>query len=1055
MTIYSHWLTLGAAFALLIRLPAQAETALLKQNTGQPQTTLLNIAEALTPEDDRLDDGSLYDVHLFEGRMNQAVRIALSSKDFDVFLSLENAFGEEIGSDNDSPVDTNAEIIIRLPYTGQYRILANAFDSQGEGTYQLTVDTLSEGEIQELGLAEPDADSEVDANPEVLEAIATLTEQITTYQAAQDLASEGAAQIQLGILQLQQQDYAAANASQQRALEIGRELGDISLEAWALNNIGYVYQAQGEVERAIEYYTEGLRQLEASPLPGAEVQILSNLNRIYFNQGRGEDTIRVSERLIELGEAIDSKDAAFSGWVGLFAVHKFNQASEVATNAADEITLLLAEATNAELTVTVAKELLDFYATQQNAQQAVAITKIGLDAARAAENVEKEVVFLRSLGPNQQALGNYAEAVAAMNELLPLIEGTEGPEAFALTLLGNIYNEQENHEAALEAAQKALAIARDIENPELIARSLSTIAGAYFSLGFFSESIEAAETSLAIVQDLEGLEDVLYATWLWLAAAHAELGDYESFLEISQRSGRLIDENRNPLLVQTVTTMDAVMNGVYLLSQNRLQEMVDSLNGVGQNLFLDTLTDFNSNRFNSVVQLLLSMGYSGLGQYELGLETADLALSLTQDAQFEEGQESAFFVKGELYRNAGDLELAREHYQKSLSIENSSHAQAGLARTYRDLGLESTAISHYKQAVNAIEETRENISGLDAGLQSSFLQAIADFNGGRVSDIYRELADLLLLQGRVPEAQKVLNRLKVEEINEFKNNTRATWENGELLYNDAEQAIVDAHGSLIGFGKKVNDCRQARCDALSDLRAEQRSLISQYDTQVQDFESTVDSNDRDDDLFQSPDSLSDDAAKLLAANPDAILIYPLVTEDRLWLLWAVAGGTVGSVEVDITQAQLAKEVQQLGSLLASPTNLSALQATSQTLYSSIIAPLEKELENNEIQQLIFVNDRVTRYIPMAALHDGSQYLLERYTISTVIAPDITDTQETLASTGEPEVLGLGLTQASTGRSALPAVAKELDSIVRSNEADPIGIYPGQVLLDNDFTLQAM
>ncbi|NER79370.1 MAG: CHAT domain-containing protein, partial [Leptolyngbya sp. SIO1D8] len=157
----------------------------------------------------------------------------------------------------------------------------------------------------------------------------------------------------------------------------------------------------------------------------------------------------------------------------------------------------------------------------------------------------------------------------------------------------------------------------------------------------------------------------------------------------------------------------------------------------------------------------------------------------------------------------------------------------------------------------------------------------------------------------------------------------------------------------------------------------------------------------------------------------------------------------------VSQRELATTVQRFGERLNSPTQLAELQGISQQLYDWIIRPLETELVANDIDHLIFVNDRITRYIPMATLYDGEQYLLERYRISTVLAPGLTDTEERLTNIDESEVLGLGLTQAVADFSPLPAVSEELDAIVRSDAADAAGVYPGQVFLDDEFTLDTL
>ena len=72
-------------------------------------------------------------------------------------------------------------------------------------------------------------------------------------------------------------------------------------------------------------------------------------------------------------------------------------------------------------------------------------------------------------------------------------------------------------------------------------------------------------------------------------------------------------------------------------------------------------------------------------------------------------------------------------------------------------GSGSLAILHGKQAVNAFQEVRGNLKALDSAFQQSYLKSH--------EDAYRSLADLLISQGRLSEAEKVLELLKEAEFN--------------------------------------------------------------------------------------------------------------------------------------------------------------------------------------------------------------------------------------------------------------------------------------------------
>jgi serine protease Do len=98
-------------------------------------------AEGLLGQNSRtLQDGSLYEEHTFYGTAGQTVTISLESEDFDTYLILLGPNDQVIGENDDASSDTlNSELTITLPVTGTYRIIANAYDSNGRGQYILTV----------------------------------------------------------------------------------------------------------------------------------------------------------------------------------------------------------------------------------------------------------------------------------------------------------------------------------------------------------------------------------------------------------------------------------------------------------------------------------------------------------------------------------------------------------------------------------------------------------------------------------------------------------------------------------------------------------------------------------------------------------------------------------------------------------------------------------------------------------------------------------------------------------------------------------------------------
>jgi CHAT domain-containing protein len=92
--------------------------------------------------------------------------------------------------------------------------------------------------------------------------------------------------------------------------------------------------------------------------------------------------------------------------------------------------------------------------------------------------------------------------------------------------------------------------------------------------------------------------------------------------------------------------------------------------------------------------------------------------------------------------------------------------------------------------------------------------------------------------------------------------------------------------------------------------------------------------------------------------------------------------------------------------------------------------------------LVFVPDGPLRTIPMAALHDGKQFLINRYPIAITPSLNLTDPKPVRRENAR--MLSLGLTQAVQGFPGLPYVDDELKTIRE--------LYGGESLLNNNFRL---
>ena len=167
--------------------------------------------------------------------------------------------------------------------------------------------------------------------------------------------------------------------------------------------------------------------------------------------------------------------------------------------------------------------------------------------------------------------------------------------------------------------------------------------------------------------------------------------------------------------------------------------------------------------------------------------------------------------------------------------------------------------------------------------------------------------------------------------------------------------------------------------------------------------------------------------------------------DELELMAITPEGVPVRVRISGTsRAQVMEAVRRFGLELTNPVkrNTKSYLPSSQQLYQWLVAPLEAELQAKGIQNLSFISDMGLRSIPMAALHDGKGFLIERYSVGSMPSLSLTDTSTT--NFKNTQVLAMGASQFAD-MSPLPGVEIEVSTITPQQ-------WPGKYFLNEAFTL---
>ncbi|NJM67361.1 MAG: CHAT domain-containing protein [Acaryochloris sp. RU_4_1] len=172
----------------------------------------------------------------------------------------------------------------------------------------------------------------------------------------------------------------------------------------------------------------------------------------------------------------------------------------------------------------------------------------------------------------------------------------------------------------------------------------------------------------------------------------------------------------------------------------------------------------------------------------------------------------------------------------------------------------------------------------------------------------------------------------------------------------------------------------------------------------------------------------------------------LVTNNGKWARFSADG--------DKVRGLASKLLVELQDEQFSNTEDNYLLAESQALYQVLLAPIEKQgLLPKQESTIVFVTDGILSNIPLSMLHDGKQYLVERYSITNNLgrlqAPETTNPQKL-------KLLIAGISKASPSLSA-PQIPPGLDVLPETEEEATLinSSIKSATLLNQDFTADGL
>lgn len=728
--------------------------------------------------------------------------------------------------------------------------------------------------------------------------------------------------------------------------------------------------------------------------------------------------------------------------------------------------------------------------------EAIAVLQQAREAFKTQGDKLKESMTLSNLALAYQQLGSWSEAQQALTESLNLLQSGETESkipqrraserlqvlAQTLDIQGRIQFSVGQVEQALKTWQQAAATYAQMGNQDGKRQSQINQAQALQSMGFYTRACKTLLNTLGIenqdcqisneqlqtlkaqpdtltktvalrtlgdvlqlVGDLQQSENVLKLSLqvaeglqspVNISSARFSLANTARAQRMTSDDGQSRQTSENPLTLYQQAAAEATSSTLRIQAQlNQLSLLIEeqrlpearSLSAQIQS----QLDNLPPSRTTVYARINLAQSVSKLSPSEVDTAAKLLAKAIEQAKSLGDQRATAYALGnlGDLYEKTGQWSEAKNLTEEALVLAQTINAadiayrwQWQLGRLLKAQGNRKEAIAAYDSAVKTLKDLRSDLVSINPNVQFSFRES--------VEPVYREFVELLLQSDANPDnlaqARDVIESLQLAELANF-------FREDCLTANPIKIDQIDQKAAVI-YPIVLKD----RLEVVLSLP---NAPLRHYATPLpkEQVENTFNEL-RQAIASSSVNPISRGEVEGTQPEPNS----PPETESTGTEPNQRGLGAVAREECRSTLGPVPLSCQ------TSPTSQDYLPLAQQ-VYQWLIRPVEQDLAKSELKTLVFVLDGPLLNLPMAVLHDGKEFLIEKYAIAYTPGLNLLDSKPLArgklsalkAGLSEPREITLSSSTTPIFFSALPFVKQELE-ILQSSVA-------GQLLLNQEFT----
>ncbi|HIJ81475.1 MAG TPA: CHAT domain-containing protein [Desulfuromonadales bacterium] len=595
------------------------------------------------------------------------------------------------------------------------------------------------------------------------------------------------------------------------------------------------------------------------------------------------------------------------------------------------------------------------------------------------------------LGTDAIASGNYDRAIQHLKNAVELLaaEGNAHARIDALSLLGETYRRLGLDLYAIRSLEEALATAKSVKDTRRSASILSSLAllHARQSSTF---TAKPAGTTLPTTRGGRTSSRNLSSHYL------------NEALELAKTSGD------NFLLASVYND-----RGAMLAARNNFGDSVpayrEAMKLAGQSGYTKLEADATAGYAAAAARL---------NDYSTAEKYADAAHALYKKPGSENEITGGLLTVGQIFRQLAATAAGRSEFyrKKAFQIFAETAHLAERSKDYRTfsyaLGYVGQLKEDHKELESALHYTRR---ALFAAQQANALELLSAWQW--------QVGRILRAQGN-REGSLEAYRQAATNLMSVKQNMYAGCSSTSLTYKDnIEPVYKELTDLLLQKASAAKDVKEA--DLL--LLEARQSVETMKAAEMQDYFKNS--------CLEEKQATTRSVETLSARTA---VIYIISLPERIELLVSLPDGakrfTVPNPGNSISSD--AKAFRRFITILTDE-----YMAYSRRLYDALLKPLEADLQRHGITTLVVIPDGVFRAIPFAALHDGTDFVIAKYAVSTSLGLQLLDRpplKEKKAS-----LLAAGISESVLDYSALPAVATEVNALK--------SMFEGEVLLNKEFS----